>query len=410
MDLTLLLIGLVGGAITGLSPCILPVLPVIFLSGSGHRRPYLVVAGLVASFSLLTLAGAAVLAALPVPSGTIRWAGLVALLLLGFGLMVPRFGEFLQAPFTRIPQRNVNPDRGGFLLGLVLGTVYVPCAGPVLAAITVAGASGTIGFGTIELTAGFASGTAVTLLVFALAGKAIGSRVKAFRRRQRHIRIVSGIVVVALAVGLAFDAVGAVQRAVPDYTAALSHEFQRLVSTEPSIRSQASPQLAVCVQQALYGAVGSGDCGPAPAFADVTQWLNTPAHQPVDLASLRGRVVLVDFWTFDCVNCQNVIPHVNDWYRKYRAAGFEVVGVHTPEYGFEHEISGVVNAITRFGINYPVAVDNGYVNWSKYGVEAWPTTYLIDSAGDIRHITIGEGGYDKTEGLIRSLLPKLANP
>ncbi|MEV6851178.1 cytochrome c biogenesis protein CcdA [Actinoplanes sp. NPDC051411] len=164
MDLTLVLIGLVGGVITGLSPCILPVLPVVFLSGGGRRRPYLVVAGLVTGFSLLTLAGAAVLATLPIPHGAVRWAGLAALLLLGLGLMVPRVGELLEAPFTRIPQRNVEPDRGGFLLGLVLGVVYAPCAGPVLAAITVAGATGTVGAGTIVLTAGFAVGTAATLI------------------------------------------------------------------------------------------------------------------------------------------------------------------------------------------------------------------------------------------------------
>jgi cytochrome c biogenesis protein CcdA/thiol-disulfide isomerase/thioredoxin len=404
VDLTLVLIGLVGGVITGLSPCILPVLPVVFLSGGGRRRPYLVVAGLVTGFSLLTLAGAAVLAALPIPHGAVRWAGLAALSLLGLGLMVPRVGEFLEAPFTRIPHRDVDPDRGGFLLGLVLGVVYVPCAGPVLAAITVAGATGTVGAGTIALTAGFAVGTAATLLVFALAGKTVLRRVKAFRQRQRQIRIASGVVVVALALGLTFDVVGAVQRAVPDYTTALSHEFQRLVSSAPSIRSQATPQLAVCVQRALYEGIGDGDCGPAPAFAGITQWLNTPANRPVDVASLHGKVVLVDFWTHDCINSQNVIPHINEWYRSYHAAGFEVIGVHTPEYDFEHEIAGVSKAVTKFGINYPVAVDNDYVTWSHYGVEAWPTTFLIDATGTIRHITIGEGGYGETEGLIRSLL------
>lgn len=290
MDVALVLIGLVGGVITALSPCILPVLPVIFLSGADReRRPYPVVAGLVLSFSLLTLLGAALLAALPLPPGTIRWAGLVALVLLGIGLIVPRFEAILEAPFARLPQARAGRDRGGFVLGLVLGTVYVPCAGPVLAAITIAGATGDIGAGTIALTAGFAVGTGLTLMVFALAGRAVSQRVAAFRRRQRAIRVASGVAVVLLALGLTFGV------NVPNYATALDHEFQRLLPAHVPTGSDVPPALAECVGQALYTEPPdeSQDCGPAPALTGITDWVGTP----VTLAGLRGKVVLVDFWT-----------------------------------------------------------------------------------------------------------------
>jgi thiol-disulfide isomerase/thioredoxin len=287
------------------------------------------------------------------------------------------------------------------LIGLVGGVVtgLSPCI-----LITVAGATGRIGGGTIQLTAGFAAGTAATLLVFAFAGKAVAERVRVFRRRQRTIRVVSGVAVVTLALGLTFDVAGAVQRTIPDYTTAVSHGLQKLIPAAPPQKSNAGQALAECVDQALYGRSGD-NCGPAPGFTGVTRWLNTPDGKPLDIASLHGKVVLVDFWTFDCVNCRHVLPYVNDWYRKYHAAGFEVVGVHTPEYHFEHDINGVTDAAARFGIRYPIAVDNDYANWQNYGVQAWPSSFLVDPTGTIRHISVGEGGYDETEKLIQSLLP-----
>ncbi|MEU4421818.1 cytochrome c biogenesis protein/redoxin [Actinoplanes sp. NPDC024001] len=413
MNVSLALIGFVGGVITGLSPCILPVLPVILLSGGAQgardggagrgRRPYLVVAGLVLSFSVFTLVGTVALAALPVPQSVIRWAGLGALVLLGIGLIVPRVERWLEAPFAWIPQRQARAEDGGFVLGLVLGTVYVPCAGPVLAAIAVAGATGRIGADTLVLTGGFALGTGLSLLVFALAGRAVAERVSAFRRHQRAIRIASGVAVLGLAVALTFNLAAVVQRVIPDYTSALSRGIERL--TEPAHSSAATAELATCVDDSLYTApAGPRDCGPAPAFPQVTAWLNTPGGKPVDLSELRGRVVLVDFWTFDCINCRHVIPHLEDWYRTYHDQGLDVVSVHTPEYSFERDIDSVRAAAGRLGVNYPIAVDNDYASWSAWGVLAWPTVFLIDATGTVRYIATGEGGYDATKRVIETLL------
>src|SRR5271167_150128 len=209
---TIALIGFLGGLITGISPCILPVLPVVFLSGASSpgaqrsaARPYLVIAGLVCSFSVVTLAGSALLSALHLPQDAIRWTALVVLVLIGLGLIFPPLQHLIERPFARIPQRQIGSGRTGFGLGLTLGALYVPCAGPVLAAIVVAGGTAKIGLATLILTATFALGNALPLLAFALAGRRVTERVAAFRRRQHAIRIAGGITMIVLAVALVFN-------------------------------------------------------------------------------------------------------------------------------------------------------------------------------------------------------------
>src|ERR1700733_3570578 len=234
---TIALIGFLGGLITGISPCILPVLPVVFLSGadsSGEQRsaarPYLVIAGLVCSFSVVPLAGSALLSALHLPQDAIRWTALVVLVLIGLGLIFPPLQHLLERPFSRIPQREIGPDgprRNGFGLGLTLGALYVPCAGPVLAAIVVAGGTASIGLPTLVLTATFAIGTALPLLGFALAGRRVAERVSAFRRRQRVIQVAGGLMMSVLAVALVFNLPALLQRAVPDYTVAFQKAMQK---------------------------------------------------------------------------------------------------------------------------------------------------------------------------------------
>ena len=403
---TLVLIGLVGGLITGISPCILPVLPVIFLSGGApgapnRSRPYAVVAGLTLSFTVCTLLGTLVLRALPVPADVIRWIGLVVLVLLGTAMIVPRLQDLLDRPFSRIPQRTVGPDRGGFLLGLALGAVYVPCAGPVLAAISVAGATGRIGAGTVVLTVAFAIGTAVPLLIFALAGRGLTERLRVFRTRQRRIRVVAGAVVIALALALTFHLTDAIQRAVPDYTSALSRAANNAGSVAKALGSSGHGSLAACVKNAGRVPAALQNCGPAPAVTGISGWLNSP---PLDLASLHGRVVLIDFWAYSCINCQRAITHVDAWYAAYQAAGLEVIGVHTPEYAFEHVPANVAAGAKRLGIAYPVALDNDYRTWTDFDNDSWPAEYLIDATGVVRYVSIGEGDYAGTESLIRRLL------
>ncbi|MGV8966221.1 MAG: cytochrome c biogenesis protein DipZ [Cellulomonas sp.] len=480
MDLlTLALIGLVGGLITGISPCILPVLPVIFFSGgvqsartttrspttvtpgpvgagaagvgalrqpkfgaanragpptavldrpqppqgggraagrasSGRAealRPYLVIAGLVTSFTAFTLLGSVLLAVLHLPQDLLRWAGIAVLAVLGLGLLFPRFEEILERPFARFaPRTNKNANRSGFLLGLGLGAVYVPCAGPVLAAITVAGATGEIGLGTVVLTVSFALGAAIPLLVFALAGRRVAERVKAFRTHQRGIRATGGLLMIALAFALAFNVTDALQRALPGYTDSLqgriaaNETVQRQLDLGGLVTAE-NEQLSKCTNNATE----LEDCGPAPAIRGTDAWLNTDGGAAIDLADLRGQVVLIDFWAYSCINCQRSVPHVTAWDAAYRDAGLQVIGVHTPEYAFERELRNVADGADRLGIEYPIAQDNAYSTWTAYRNRYWPAHYLIDADGVVRHISQGEGGYETTERLIRQLLGE-ANP
>src|SRR5271156_530505 len=317
--LSLALIGLLGGLITGISPCILPVLPVIFFSGTQSTadgaiavkskrevfRPYRVIGGLVLSFSLVTLAGSALLSLLPLPQDGIRWVALAALVVIGLGLIFPSFEQLLERPFARIPQKQIATRTNGFGLGLALGVLYVPCAGPVLAAIVVAGATAHIGLPIVVLTVAFAVGTAVPLLFFALAGQRVAERVSAFRRHQRQIRITAGVVTLLLAVALVFNLPAALQRAIPDYTHSLENklgggqQIQQDLNLGGIVNDQ-NKELSNCTD----GSAQLQNCGSAPDLKGITAWLNTAGNKPIDLHGLRGKVVLIDFWAYSCINCQ----------------------------------------------------------------------------------------------------------
>ena len=420
--LSLALIGLLGGLITGISPCILPILPVIFFSGtqsSGTQsaddgavavktqrevgRPYRVIGGLVLSFSLVTLVGSALLSLLHLPQDAIRWIALAALVAIGLGLIFPRFEQLLERPFARIPQKQITTRAGGFGLGLALGVLYVPCAGPVLAAIVVAGATANIGLPVVVLTVAFALGTAVPLLFFALAGQRVTQRISAFRRHQRQIRVTAGVVTLLLAVALVFNLPAALQRAIPDYTSSLQNKVggdEQLQQKLGGIVNDQNKELANCTS----GSTQLQNCGPAPDLKGINAWLNTPAALPIDLKALRGKVVLIDFWAYSCINCQRAIPHVEGWYKAYQDDGFEVIGVHTPEYAFEKVTGNVKKGAADIGITYPIALDNSYSTWTNYRNKYWPAEYLIDASGVVRHVSFGEGDYDGTEKLIRQLI------
>lgn len=420
--MSLVIIGLLGGLITGISPCILPVLPVVFLTGGAQSatfdggeaavrpasrwRPYIVILGLVVSFTVVTLLGTLVLGLLNLPQDIIRWIGIAVLVLIAVGLIVPRFEHVLERPFQRLAsRREVQNGGSGFGVGLALGTVFVPCAGPVLAAIIVAGATGRIGLDTVLLTVSFAVGVAIPLLVFALAGRGLVQRIRAFRRRERGIRIAAGVAMLALAVGLAFNVPQQLQRLVPDYTAAL----QRDLTDNPDARDALDlGGLVTDENRDLDNCTNAADelesCGTAPAIRGIESWLNTPGGGGIDLADLRGKVVLIDFWAYSCINCQRSIPHVVAWDAAYRDAGLQVIGIHSPEYAFEKDAGNVAAGADAFGIEYPVALDNALSTWTAYRNRYWPAHYLIDADGVVRHIAFGEGGYAATERLIRELL------
>ncbi|MEO8907180.1 MAG: cytochrome c biogenesis protein DipZ [Microbacteriaceae bacterium] len=428
--LTLALIGFLGGLITGISPCILPVLPVIFFSGGvqsagpstssvngtttglavSRWRPYQVILGLIVSFSVFTLLGSLLLAVLHLPQDVLRYAGIVVLLLIGVGLIVPRFESILEKPFSWIPQKNVGTDRGGFVLGIALGAVYVPCAGPVLAAITVAGSTGRIGVETIVLTVTFALGAAIPLLIFALAGRRVAERVRSFRKHQRGIRMTGGILMISLAGALVFNLPQLLQTLVPDYTSALQDQFSNSTQVTKAldlggIVNAQNKNLSKCRNDAAT----LESCGTAPEITGIQAWFNTPGDKPIALSQEKGKVVLIDFWAYSCINCQRSVPHVVAWNAAYKAAGLQIIGIHSPEYAFEKEVGNVRAGAKALGITYPVAIDNSLSTWTNYRNRYWPAHYLIDAKGVVRNVQFGEGNYSSTETLIRQLL-KQANP
>jgi cytochrome c biogenesis protein CcdA/thiol-disulfide isomerase/thioredoxin len=424
----LVVVGLLAGVITSISPCVLPVLPVVLAAGArpdGARRswrPYGVVAGLVVSFTASTLFGSLVLSALHLPQDLLRDAGVVVLVLIGLGLLWPRLGELLERPFVRLRGRPVDPDRNGVVLGLGLGLLFVPCAGPVLAAIAVVGASHRVGPDALVLTAAFGVGVGVPLLVLALAGDAIGRRTGVVRRHARGFRLTAGVVLVVVAAAIGLNLTDGLQRAVPGYTTALQNLVEGNQGATDRLHQLAAggaggPGAAAAPGGAAPGGGATAadqscaegvstpvNCGTAPELAGVNGWLNTPGNQPLSLKSLRGKVVLIDFWTYSCINCQRTLPHLEAWYRAYHDAGLEIIGVHTPEFAFEHVPANVAEQARALGVAYPVAIDNDYATWNAYNNQYWPAEYLVDPSGVIRHVAFGEGGYGTAEELIRQLL------
>jgi cytochrome c biogenesis protein CcdA/thiol-disulfide isomerase/thioredoxin len=400
----LVLIGIVAGFLAGISPCILPVLPVVLVAGAtrpatgGLGRALSVIAGVVLSFSLLILAGSEIISLLHLPQDSLRDAGIALLGLVGLGYLFPRLGLLLERPFSRLGSRKPSGNAGGFVLGLALGVVYVPCAGPVLAAITVLGATHQVKLEVVLLTAAFAAGTAVPLLAAALAGGQLSGRIGALRRHAPQVRRIGGVVLVAMAVAIAFNVFAGLQRLLPGYSTALQGSKTVRKQLNTLTGAKATP-LTKCDATATTLV----NCGRAPAFAGIT-WLNTPGGKPLSLRSLHGKVVLVDFWTYSCINCQRTLPHVEAWYHKYAKDGFVVVGVHTPEFAFEHVVSNVKAQAAALGVQYPVAIDDNYGTWDAYHNEYWPADYLIDANGLVRHVHFGEGDYGNTEKLIRQLL------
>jgi cytochrome c biogenesis protein CcdA/thiol-disulfide isomerase/thioredoxin len=391
--LVLIGIGLAAGFITAISPCVLPVLPIIFAGGAtgGRRKPFAIVAGLILSFSAFTLFGVWLLNTLGLPQDLLRNIAIGLLFLVAATLLFPKVEEIVQRPLLRLTRRPGGDLGGGFLLGASLGLVFVPCAGPVLAAITVVGATQDVGARSIVLTLAYATGAAIPMLVIAFGGRA---GMNALRPHAHRIRQALGVVVALTALAIAFNVDRHFQTAIPGYTDALQKKVEQTDRAQRELQKLRG-STRVSANTSLH------DEGTAPQLAGLSTWINS---KPLTFEKLRGKVVLVDFWTYSCINCLRTLPHVKAWYRTYRKDGLVVLGVHTPEFAFEHVASNVRSAVHRLGIAYPVALDNGYHTWNAFQNQYWPAKYLIDRRGHIRYEHFGEGEYDTTEARIRTLL------
>jgi cytochrome c biogenesis protein CcdA/thiol-disulfide isomerase/thioredoxin len=403
--LVLLVVALLAGVITAISPCVLPVLPIL-LAGSAtstdRRRPYAIVAGLVVSFTAFTLAGAALLSALGLPEDLLRTIAIVALLILAASLLSQRVAWLLERPFLFLTRRRVGQDSNGFLVGLSVGLVFVPCAGPVLAAVTALAASGEVTFRIVLVTGAYAVGAAIPMLAIAIGGQRLGSGMKVVRTHAGAARKAAGVVVGVTAIAIALGADQRFTTALPGYTTSLQNRIEGSSTARAEIEKLNG-------SGSIGSATGQGSEPRAPDFRGIKLWINTPGGAPLSLAKLKGKVVLVDFWTYSCINCLRTLPHLKAWDRAYRKAGLTIVGVHSPEFSFERVPDNVRSAVQRLGVRYPVALDNDFATWRAYSNDYWPAEYLIDKSGHIRHEHYGEGSYGETESAIRRLLGEKAH-
>ncbi len=414
-------IALLAGLVAGISPCILPVLPVVFVAWTtpieggdatpthSRRRALAVVAGLVLSFTIIILFGTAILDALHLPDDLLRNIGIAMIILLGLGLIVPTLGEWLERPFARFARSSPDRTRSGFVLGLALGAVFVPCAGPILTAITVLGAQHRVTISTLILTLCFALGATIPLTVIALAGERVVERNRDLMRRATKWRPAAGVLMLLMALLIMTNALAGVQTWLPGYTSALQKSIEQNSFVSKQLHTLQYGPGKGTITDCQSGNPTLQKCGTAPEFTGITSWLNTPDNKPLTMTALRGHVVLIDFWTYSCINCQRTLPHVEAWYAKYHAYGLDVVGVHSPEFPFEHVVSNIASAAENLGVKYPIAVDNNLDTWGAYQNEYWPAEYLVDAKGLVRHADFGEGNYGLSEQLIRQLLVT-ANP
>jgi cytochrome c biogenesis protein CcdA/thiol-disulfide isomerase/thioredoxin len=419
----LLLIGfaLLAGAGTAVSPCVLPILPVLAAAGvtGGRRRPLGIAIGLAAAFTFSAAGLVYLIDALGLPNDVQRTVAIVVLGGFGIAILVPAIGDRVEAALSRLvgaPRMRRGQGLGsGLLVGAGLGLVYFPCAGPILAGVITLSASQELTASRLLIVAAYAIGSAAVLYVLLLGGRRLIDRIKPARGR---LQAATGVLMVAAALVLAFsfdrDFEQAIATGLPDWVTNPTNGLERSDAVSERIAEVRGGDAhePIAAAGSSDGGGGEGPRSRLPVLSktvpDITQpgeFFNT-GGDPVSIHGLTaaGKTVLVDFWTYTCINCIRTIPHVEAWYRRYERDGLVVIGVHTPEFPFERDAGNVADAIAGDGITYPVVQDNDYGTWSAFGNQYWPAKYLIDSSGRLRYAHFGEGDYGGTENAIRSLL------
>lgn len=409
--MTLLVIAYLGGALTILSPCILPVLPFVFArAGQPFARSTLpMLIGMAATFALVATL-AAVGGSWAIHANEYgRLAAIALLAVFGISLLSPRIASIASRPVVDLGNRLLKAsDRSGagqtaagsLVLGIATGLLWAPCAGPILGLVLTGAALQGANLETTVLLLAYAAG-AVTSLALALF---VGGRVFAGMKRSLGVSDrVRQALGAAVLVGVATIALGL------DTGLLARLSYAGTTALEQTVLDRLHPRSKDGSTEAIVGVAEStrpfrSDLpveGTAPALDGAVEWLNSP---PLDSKALRGKVALVDFWTYSCINCIRTVPYVRAWAEKYKDQGLVVIGVHAPEFAFEKKIDNVRKAVEDFGIVYPVAIDNDYRIWRAFDNSYWPAHYLIDAQGRIRYHHFGEGNYARTEEAIQDLL------
>ena len=395
------LLAFVGGVLTILSPCILPVLPFVFArADQPFRRSGLpLLAGMALTFSVVAIAAAFGGHWVVRLNQGGRYVAMLVFLMLGVSLLFPSFAEALTRPLVHAGSRlqggpSTESSIGkSFVLGISTGLLWAPCAGPILGLILTGAAIQGPGARSSFLLLSFALGAATSLGVAVFAGNKVFAALKRSLSFEVWIRRALGVAVLlgVAAIALGWDTKLLTKFSFVNTSKAEAHLIKALGPAEPA----ALPVSAAESQPAL------GDEGSMPDLGGATAWINS---SPLSRNSLRGKVVLIDFWTYSCINCLRTLPYVEGWAAKYKDAGLVVIGVHTPEFAFEKDRSNVEKAVRDLKVAYPVAIDSDYKIWQAFHNEYWPAHYFIDGKGRIRYHHYGEGQYDESERVIQQLL------
>ena len=427
----LLVFAFIAGAGTAVTPCILPVLPALLSASAagGRRRPLGIVLGLAVAFTVAIVALAQLVQGVGLAAGAARTLAIIVLLGFGVVLLIPELAERVQAPLSRLARFGPRSRGTGFWSGLAvggaLGFVCAPCAGPILAAVTWISASTGPTARIVAVALAYALGLSAVMLLYALGGRAVLARVRRHARGhavERTLGVVLLVTGIAMATNLdvRFEEALARDGSLPAILVDPTHALEtsgvvqsRLAALRPASgfatrqsRQAATTPVAERVGVAIPGVSTPSlpRLGAAPPFTNTEQWFNTAGGRPLPPAALRGHVVLVDFWTYTCINCLRTLPFVKGLYATYHRYGLDVVGVETPEFTFEQVASNVRQAIAADGIRYPVVQDNRYGTWNAYQNQYWPAEYFIDARGQVRHTQFGEGHYRADEAAVRELL------
>lgn len=407
----LILFAFLGGVVTILSPCILPILPII-LSGSvtgGKRRPLGIATGFILSFAFFTLFLAAIVRATGVSADTFRMAAVIIVLAFGVSMFIPKAQAWVTELFSRLPKLQLkHADKesfwGGVLLGCGIGLVWTPCVGPILASIITIAATATVGSEATLIMLAYATGTAIPLLAITYGGRKLLTRHQWLVRNSDNIQKAFGVFMIITALAILFNVDRKFQSyvltAFPQYGVGLT-KFE----DNPTVAQELEKLKSRDGTQKVKLNLANPFPESAPELILGGQWFNLPVGiQALTLEGLRGKVVLIDFWTYTCINCIRTLPYIQAWHEKYKDKGLVIIGVHTPEFEFEKNPDNVEAAIKDFKLTYPVMQDNDFATWNAYRNRYWPAKYFIDKDGKIRWTHFGEGAYDESEDWIQTLL------
>ncbi|ATE78521.1 MULTISPECIES: cytochrome c biogenesis protein DipZ [Pseudomonas] len=398
------LIAFLGGILTVLSPCILPVVPFLFAGVKRTRTSILLtLGGMALTFALISSLAVVSSDWVIQANNTGRHAALIVMVLFALSLISARIGGWLARPFVLLGNRldpntrKMSGPLGSVMIGVATGLLWAPCAGPILGVILTGAMLQGANAQTSLLLVAYGLGSALSLGTLIFAGRGLVNRLKPSIPVTGWLRRGAGAGVLVAA---AVIATGTDNRLLAGTSSeGVTSVEQQVLETVPKVVDYLVSKVKADPMDAAKGAM--------PSLSGAVEWLNSPA---LSNDSLRGKVVLVDFWTYDCINCQHTLPYVKDWAKKYEKDGLVVIGVHTPEYGYERILDNVRDQVKKLGITYPVAIDNNYAIWRAFDNQYWPAHYLIDAKGQVRYSHFGEGRYETQEQMIRQLLEEAKAP